>query len=257
MKLIDTHAHLQFKAYDEDRDLVVKRNSKELKAVINVGAAIDSSEGAVALANKIPNFYASVGVHPHHSDQWDTVSLQKLRDLAKDERAVAIGEIGLDKHPYEGYPPPDLASQSRVLHEQTSLAMENSLPIIFHCRDAYDELYDEIKKLGDRLTGVVHCFMGSWEQAKRFLEFGLFISFTGNLTYKNNDFLREIAKKVSLERILTETDAPYLPPEPYRGKRNEPIYVKIVAAKLADIKDLSIEEITKATTQNAKKLFKI
>jgi len=257
MNLIDTHAHLQFKAYDEDRDAVVKRNSRELAAIINVGAAIDSSNKAVELAKPVSNFYASVGVHPHHSNQWGSEPLKTLTEFARQEKVVAIGEIGLDKHPYEGYPSPDLASQSKMLHEQIGLAIEKNLPIIFHCRDAYDELYDEIKKLGGKITGVVHCFMGSWEQAEKFLGFGLFISFTGNLTYKNNDFLREIAKKVPLDRILTETDAPYLPPEPYRGKRNEPIYVKIVAAKLAEIKKLSIEELTKATTQNAKKLFKI
>ena len=268
MKLIDTHAHLQFKAYDPDRDIVVKRNSDELEAVINVGAAIDSSESGVELAEKISNFYASVGVHPHHSDQWNSETLRKLSALARQEKVVAIGEIGLDLHQYkplrvlrsdelEDYPKPQLKNQTKMLHDQTEIAIKLKLPVIFHCRDAYDELYEEIKQYRGKLTGVVHCFMGNWQQAVKFLNFGLYISFTGNLTYKNNDALREIAKKIPDEQILIETDAPYLPPEPYRGQRNEPIYVKIVASTLSNIKGWDLQKTIEKTSQNAKNLFKI
>ncbi|OGY24108.1 MAG: hypothetical protein A2172_01015 [Candidatus Woykebacteria bacterium RBG_13_40_15] len=265
MNLIDTHAHLQFKDYNKDRDAVVKRNSKELEAVINVGAAIDSSKGAVALAKEVPNFYASIGVHPHHPNQWDSKTLTKL---AGEEKVVAVGEIGLDLHTYkplrvlrsnelDDYPKPQLKDQTSMLHEQITLAIERNLPIIFHCRDAYDELINEIGQYKGTIRGVMHCFIGDANQAKRFLDFGLYISFSGNITYKGNNTIREIAKNVPNGKILIETDAPYLPPEPYRGKRNEPIYVKMVATKIAELKNLSIEEATNITTQNAKILFKI
>jgi TatD DNase family protein len=256
-KLIDTHAHLQFKAYDADRDEVVKRNSEELAAVINVGTSIDASEKAIQLAKKVSNFYASVAIHPHHVDQWNDETFQRLETLAKTEKVVAVGEIGLDVHHYENYPKPNLTTQTKILHQQIGIAQKLKLPVILHCRDAYGQLYKEIKPNRGKISGVVHCFMGTWEQAKKFLDLGFYISFTGNLTYKGNGTLREIAKKVPDERILTETDAPYLPPEPHRGERNEPIYVKMVASTLASIKNWSLEESAKITTNNAKNLFKI
>ncbi|OGY21273.1 MAG: hypothetical protein A2126_02115 [Candidatus Woykebacteria bacterium GWB1_45_5] len=257
MKLIDTHAHLQFKAYDADRDEVAKRNSKELEAVINVGASLDTSKGAVTLAGRFDNFYAAVGIHPHHVDQWNNKTFSDLETLAKKKGVVAIGEIGLDAHQYNDYPSPDLSAQVKILHQQIEIAQKLNLPVIFHCRDAYDELYQYIKQRQGKISGVVHCFMGTWEQAEKFLDTGFYISFTGNLTYKNNGALREIAKSVLEDRILTETDAPYLPPEPYRGTRNEPVYVKMVASALAEIKNWSLQKTIDITAQNAKDLFKI
>jgi len=257
MNLIDTHAHLQFKAYDPDREKVVERNSKELEAVINVGAALDSSEGAVKLSEKIDNFYSSVGVHPHHSDQWNPETLEKLSKLTEEAKVVAIGEIGLDLHQYDDYPKPQLTDQPKMLHDQIGLAIEKNLPVIFHCRNAYEELLAEITQYKGKIKGVMHCFIGSLDQAKKFLSFGLYLSFTGNITYKNNDSIREVALKVPNEKILIETDSPYLPPEPYRGARNEPIYVKMVASKIAELKNLSLEEVAAATSDNAKTLFKI
>jgi TatD DNase family protein len=257
VKPIDTHAHLQFKVYNPDRKEVVKRNSEELEAVINVGAAIDSSKVAVELAKEIPNFYASVGVHPHHSDQWDRQSLEKLESLAQNEKVVAIGEIGLDLHQYEDQPKPQLKDQTKMLHEQIELSTKLNLPIIFHCRDAYEELFGEIEQFKGKIKGVVHCFLGNADQAKRFLDLGLYLSFTGNITYKGNGWLREIAKGVPGDKTLIETDAPYLPPEPHRGERNEPIYVKIVANKLAEIRKKALEDLIEQTNHNSKTLFKI
>jgi TatD DNase family protein len=257
MNLIDTHAHLQFKAYDPDREKVVERNSKELEAVINVGAALDSSEGAVKLSEKIDNFYSSVGVHPHHSDQWDQETLDKLTKLTGEEKVVAIGEIGLDLNQYTDYPKPRLEDQTKMLHDQIGLSIEKNLPVIFHCRDAYEELLGEIAQYKGKIRGVMHCFIGSLDQAEKFLSFGLYLSFTGNITYKNNDSIREVAKNTPNDKILIETDSPYLPPEPYRGARNEPIYVKMVASKIAELKNLSFEEVSAATSNNAKTLFKI
>lgn len=259
MKLIDTHAHLQFKAYDPDRDKVIKRNIKELEAVNNVGADLDSSKGAVKLAEKFGQLYASVGIHPHHAEKYygTDAYLTTLDELAKQPKVVAIGEIGLDLHQYKETPPPDLKKQSEIFHKQVALALQYSKPVILHCRDAYDELFDQVKRYKRRTTGVVHCFMGSWEQAKKFLNLGLYISFTGNITYKGNGYIREIAGKVPDDRIMVETDAPYLSPQERRGKRNEPIYVKMVATQIAACRNLSLEEAAATTTQNAKSLFKI
>ena len=255
MKLIDTHAHLQFKAYDSDRDEVVKRNSEELEAVINVGTSAGASEKGVILAEKFDNFYASVGLHPHHVDQWNEQTYGELRALGENPKVVAVGEIGLDKHLYKDYPQPDLKKQAQMLEEQISLGRELEKPILFHCRDAYDELYEQIKDHKGKIRGLMHCYMGTWEQAKKFLDLGLYISFSGNITYKGNDYIRETAKKLPDDRILTEPDSPFLSPEPRRGQRNEPIYVKIVAAALANLKGWSVDETARLTSQNAKDLF--
>jgi len=255
MTLIDTHAHLQFKAYDEDRDEVVKRNSEELEAVINVGTSIDASDKGIKLAEAINNFYASVGIHPHHVDQWNEKTYNQLEFLGQNPKVVAVGEIGLDKHLYKGYPEPDLKKQAEIFDEQINLALELKKPILFHCRDAYDELYEQIKDYKGKIRGLMHCYMGTWEQAKKFLDLGLYISFSGNITYRGNDYIRETAKNLPADKILTETDSPFLSPEPRRGQRNEPIYVKIVAATLANLKGWSVEKTARLTSQNAKDLF--
>jgi len=266
MKLIDTHAHLQFKAYDTDRDEVVKRNSQELGAVVNVGTSVEASEKGIKLAEKVDNFYASVAVHPHHVDQWNDETYKTLKSLGQHEKVVAVGEVGLDNHFYkplrvlrsnelQGYPKPNLKKQAKILEAQINLARELGKPILFHCRDAYDELYEQIKIYKGTVRGLMHCYMGTWNQAERFLDLGLYISFSGNLTYSKNDYIREVAKKVPKDRILVETDAPYLPPEPFRGKRNEPSYVKIVVTQLEILR--SDDKIGQATVTNAKELLKL
>ncbi len=255
MKLIDTHAHLQFKAYDSDRDEVVKRSSEELTAVINVGTSVDASENGINLAEKVHNFFASVAVHPHHIDQWNGKTYKVLKALGQNKNVVAVGEIGLDKHLYQGYPEPDIKRQVAILAEQINLALELKKPILFHCRDAYDELYEQIKGHKGKVRGLMHCYMGTWNQAKKFLDLGLYISFSGNITYKGNDYIRETAKKLPAYKIITETDSPFLSPEPRRGQRNEPIYVRIVAATIANLKGWAVEETARLTSQNAKDLF--
>jgi len=268
MNLIDTHAHLQFKAYDPDRDKIIKLNLKELKAINNVGADLDSSKGAVKLAGKFDQLFASVGIHPHHAEKYYGTSeyVTKLSELVKQPKVVAVGEIGLDLYQYkplrvlrsdelQSYPSPDLKKQGDIFHRQVAIALQNNKPVILHCRDAYDELFSKIKKYKGMLTGVVHCFMGNWEQAKKFLDLGLYISFTGNITYKGNDYIREIAAKVPEDRIMVETDAPYLSPQERRGERNEPLYVKMVARTIAACKNWTLEETSHITTKNAKNLL--
>lgn len=266
MNLIDTHAHLQFKSYDEDRDEVAKRNSEELDTIINVGTSVNASEKGVELSRKFENFYASVAIHPHHVDHWGSKTYDELKVLGQNKKVVAIGEVGLDKHIYKplgvlrsdelkGYPKPNLKKQSAMLDKQIQLAQELNKPILFHCREAYAELYEQIKNYNGKVRGLMHCYMGDWNQAKKFLGMGLYISFSGNITYKGNGYIREVAKKVPDNRILSETDSPFLSPEPRRGKRNEPIYVKMVVSTISNLKGWSQEMAAHITTENAEELF--
>ena len=256
MELIDTHAHLQFEKFAVDREEVISRNSSQLKAVINPGADLDSSENAVTLSQRVANFYATVGVHPHHADNWGEDYLPKLEKMVTKDKVVAVGEIGLDNHVYQGYPQPDLEKQRQILLPQIKLARDYKKPILFHCRNAYDELYDTIKKY-QPISGLVHCFMGDKILANKFVDLGLLISFAGNITYKNNEHMREAAAKVSLDQILLETDSPYLTPEPLRGQRNEPINVSRVAETIAQVRKIAIGEVAKRTTENAERLFNL
>ncbi len=256
MDLIDTHAHLQFEKFSEDREKVIARNSKQLKAVINPGADLDSSARGVKLAQSIPNFYSAVGVHPHHADNWTDEYLSKLETLVKEDKVVAVGEIGLDYHLYQGYPEPDLEKQKGILLPQIELASKYKKPILFHCRKAYDELYETIKNFKP-LSGLLHCFMGDTETAKKFVDLGLLISFAGNLTYKNNEHMREAASFLADDKIVLETDSPYLTPEPLRGQRNEAINVILVAEEIAKVRQIETEKVATFTTENAERLFHI
>ena len=258
MKPIDTHAHLQFEAYNTDRQEVVKRNSRDLEALINVGTSLEASKQGIELSNKVTNFYASIGVHPHHVKQWDDSTYRQLKELAvNNPKVVAVGEIGLDNHLYQGYPQPNLKEQAEILDEQINLALELKKPILFHCRQAYGELHNQIKIYKGQITGLMHCYMGDWEEAKKFLDLGLYLSFAGNITYKGNDYLRDVAKKAPADRLLTETDSPFLTPEPHRGERNEPIYVTMVIKEIATQRLWSLQETTTITTNNAKRLLNI
>jgi TatD DNase family protein len=220
-----------------------------------VGASLESSEASVALVQKYPRLFASVGVHPHHVKQWSAATLKTLEELLQHPKVVAIGEIGLDRHLYQGHPEPDIFAQTRILLPQLKLAADNNKPLLFHCRDAYEELLQVLKAFDKPFRGLMHCFMGTRQVAKKFLDLGLYISFSGNLTYKGNDYIREAAAYVPLDRLLVETDAPYLSPEPHRGERNEPKYVKIIAETLSSLKKVSLEKIVQATTENSYSLL--
>lgn len=254
MKLFDTHAHLQFEKFDTDRDEVVKRNSEQLTAVVNPGAKLDSSEKGVALAQRIDNFYAGVGVHPHHSREWSEDWLAKLETLIQQPKVVAAGEIGLDLYPYRDYPTPDIKLQTKVLVSQIELAVRYNKPILFHCRLAYDELYEVIKEYRP-LNGLIHCFMGDKNIARKFVDLGLMISFAGNLTYKSNGLMRQAAAYIPEEFLVTETDSPYLAPEPLRGQRNEPVNVAYVVEAIATVKKIETEQVANFSVINARKLF--
>jgi len=254
--LIDTHVHLDDSRFNEDRDAVLARaRDAGIEAFVTIGCDLTTSEAAVRLADQHPSVYASIGVHPHEvrhiCDDW----YDEFRRLAQSKHVVAYGEIGLDYH-YNHSSPKD---QRERFREQIQLARELALPVIIHTRDAQE---DTVKILREEqasdVGGVLHCFSGDAWLAKDALDLGFYLSFSGILTFQNATTLREIAKTVPLDRLLIETDCPYLAPVPYRGKRNEPAYVAHVATQLAGIHPtLTLDDIARNTTRNAKRLFKI
>lgn len=251
--LIDTHAHVNFSAYRLDADEVIRQSLDNNTWLINVGSQYPTGKKAVELAEKYKEgVYAAVGLHPIHVQ--DGFDYEKYKQLARSPGVVAIGEIGLD---YKEEYVPFKEKQKEVFLKQLELAQELHLPIIFHCRMAHDDLINILNSQflihNYKLQGVVHCFTGNWVQAEKYLGMGLYLGFNG-IIFKMN--LDDIIKKTPLERILIETDSPYLTPPQTEG-RNEPLYVKYIAEKIAEIKKITYEEITKITTENAKNLFEI
>lgn len=278
--LIDTHCHLNFRAFEDDVDKVIARARKAgVSSIINVGSQWDTSERAVKLATANDNLYAAIGLHPihlyeqevdedelHFKTRAEVFNPNKYKNLAQKagDKVVAIGECGLDYYHF----PDDINSAEIKIKQQESfrqhikLSSELDLPIIIHCREAYDDLLiileQEINKNKLSKKGVAHCFLGNSEQAKKFLHLGFLLSFTGIITFKNvTSELLEIIEETPLERIMVETDAPYLAPQVYRGMRNEPAYVVEVAKKIAELKNLDFDEVVKVTTQNAENLFSL
>ncbi|HNW39120.1 MAG TPA: TatD family hydrolase [Candidatus Omnitrophota bacterium] len=251
--LIDTHCHLDFPAFDPDRDQVIRRAlDTEIKYFINIGATLESSAAAVALAGKYPEVYASVGVHPHDADTFDLAAEGLLRQLAAGKKVVAIGETGLDYYR-------NLSSrenQKRVFCKQIDLAKELDLPLVIHSREAFEETL-QILKPALPLRAVVHCFSGDENFLKACLDYGFFISYTCNITYKKAAFLREMVNLTPLDRLMLETDAPYLSPEGSRGQRNEPAQIELLARQVSQIKGVSFEKIADQTTCNAKGFFNL
>ncbi len=251
--LIDTHAHLDHERFKGDVDQVIERAKlAQVQSIITVGADLASSRQAVEFARRYPDVIATVGVHPHDADSVSDSVLNEIAILAQDEGVVAIGEIGLDYH-YD-FSPRDV--QRRVFAIQISLARELELPIVVHVREAYQDVMSILKsEHAEDVGGIVHCFSGDREAAKDCLDMGFYISVGGILTFANSQELREIIRGLPMDRILLETDAPYLTPVPYRGKRNEPAYVVHVAEALANLKGITFDEVAETTTLNACKLF--
>jgi TatD DNase family protein len=251
--LIDTHAHLDHERFKDDVDQVIERAKlSQVQSIITVGADLASSRQAVEFARRYPDVIATVGVHPHDADSVSDSVLNEIAILAQDEGVVAIGEIGLDYH-YD-FSPRDV--QRRVFAIQISLARELELPIVVHVREAYQDVMSILKsEHAEDVGGIVHCFSGDREAAKDCLDMGFYISVGGILTFANSQELREIIRGLPMDRILLETDAPYLTPVPYRGKRNEPAYLVHVAEALANLKGITFDEVAETTTLNACKLF--
>lgn len=265
--MIDVHCHLNFHAFAKDyKECIQRATEKGVTKIINVGTKIDSSEKAALLANEFENLFAIVGVHPHHADKQDVSSdwLQQLKDLAQSPKVVAIGEIGLDYYRYQsnGIVDPDM--QKEFFEAQIQLAHDLNLPLQIHGRHAGKDILEILEHhkniLQTDYPGMFHCFAGDLEILQHALDLGFMIGFDGNITYPGlapgeTISLSDIAKATPMDRMLTETDSPFLTPIPNRGRQNEPSYVILVGEFLAQLKHISFEEIDKITTANAEKLF--
>jgi TatD DNase family protein len=253
--LVDTHAHLSDSQLASDIGAVVDRARQAgVTRIINVGDSIGRSQLAIAQAEQYPDLWAAVAVHPSEAASFGDESLEQLRSMAQHPRVVAIGEIGLDYY----YETPERGVQQIAFRRQLELAADVGLPVIVHDREAHADVLSTMKEAASRgVTGVLHCFSGSSELAMEFIRLGFYISIAGTVTYKNARRPVEVATNIPFDRLLIETDCPYLAPVPVRGKRNEPAYVRHTAQKIAALRGVSLEELASITSQNASRLFGI
>ncbi|MEW6324273.1 MAG: TatD family hydrolase [Nitrospirota bacterium] len=253
--MIDSHAHLQFEQYADDLDAVLARAREAgVTAIINIGTDLDSSRAAIALAERHPHLYATVGIHPHDASTLTPAAGAALAGLARHPKVVAIGETGLDF--YYGHSPRE--AQIEAFRLQLRLAQEAGRPVVVHSRDAKEETLRLLSESAPGAKGVLHCFTGDLDMAERAIELGFYISFSGIVTFKNAGPLRDVARALPIDRLLIETDCPFLAPEPHRGKRNEPAWVARVADTLAALRaPAELEQIRTATSRNGEKLFKL
>lgn len=251
--LIDSHAHLDMPEFDDDREEIIERSAHGgLDHILTVGTDLDSSLAALKLAKTCDLIYAAVGYHPHNAQDCDLRDLDRLAKVTSEPKVVAWGEIGLDF--FRRLSPPD--EQLKVFSTQLEMANDLNLPVIIHDREAHEEVLAVLKKFGKgEKKGVIHCFSGDIDLARNFIELGYYISIPGTVTYKKASRVKEVACDIPLERMLVETDAPFLAPVPKRGKRNEPLFVTYTAMEIARIRSMEFEEVAGATTQNAKDLF--
>ena len=254
MMLFDTHAHYDDERFDEDREqLLASLTEKGVGLVVNPGITLETSRMAVEMAHRYDHVYAAVGIHPENCHDFVPQQIEALRELAKEEKVVAIGEIGLDYY-WEENPPREL--QQEVFRAQLALAQELDLPVIVHDREAHGDTLQIVQEFPD-VRGVFHCYSGSPEMAQELLKMGWYLGFDGPITFKNARRAPEVAAVTPLDRMLVETDSPYLTPVPYRGKRNDSTYVHLVAEKLAQWKGVSTEEMEQSTWDNGKRFFGI
>ncbi len=255
MTVFDTHAHYDSGAFNADRaEVLTALPEKGVELVLNPGCDLESSRTAVELAGKFPHVYAAVGVHPSDCGDWkEERDIPALRALAACPKVKAVGEIGLDYH-WKDNPPRE--RQQAVFHAQLELARELSLPVIVHDREAHQDCLRIVREHRE-VTGVYHCYSGSLEDAKTLVKLGWMLSFTGVITYKNARKALEVAEWLPMDRIMIETDSPYLTPEPFRGKRNDSGYVHLVAETIARVKGLEPEEVARITLENGKRFFRI
>lgn len=253
--LVDSHCHLDDESFADDiGEVVLRAADAGVGRLIVPAIDLGNVSAVLSLAERFQGVYAAVGVHPNSAAGWQDDWLDELRSFARHRKVVAIGEIGLDY--YWDKTPPDI--QRRALSLQLALAAELALPVIIHNREASADVIEKLAASplhGSERPGVLHSFSGDWAMAKAALDMGFYLGFTGPLTYKKADQLREIAARVPLDRLLIETDAPYLTPHPFRGRRNEPGYVRLVAERLAELCGQSLEDIARITTTNAERLF--
>jgi TatD DNase family protein len=256
--IVDSHAHLSGDEFANDRHEVIQKAFEEgIGAILCPTELTEDNELKITLEtiHTYPNIIAAAGVHPHNAKSFTNDYLRKIEALAKDKQILAVGEIGLDFH--YNFSPPDV--QGEVFKKQLNLAQNIGLPVIIHSRNARDEVLKAIKEEDFTQGGILHCFTEDWEFAAAMMEYNFLISFSGILTFPQAQSLREVAIRTPLEKLLVETDSPYLVPAPYRGKiqRNEPVYVKETARLLAELKNLPLETLAEKTTSNFESLFQI
>ena len=253
--LVDSHAHLDGEQFSHDRDATIQRAlDNGISHILTVGCDLASSAASVALALKYDQIYAAVGVHPHDASQIDAACLASLKELLARPKVVAVGEIGLDF--YRDRSPRDI--QRRAFRQQIQLARQIGKPIIVHDRDAHDEVLQILhEEKAAEVGGVLHCFSGDLSMARKCLDLGFYLSFPGTITYPKNEAAREVVKALPVDRMLVETDCPYLSPQKFRGKRNEPAHVRYTAEKIAEIKGLTLQDVARVTSRNCFDLFGI
>ncbi len=251
--MIDTHCHLDMEQFDADREDVIKRAEvRGLEAIVTVGSDLRGALAAIELARKHPFIYAAIGIHPHDAHGFSDIVYADLKKWSEDKKVVAIGETGLDYH-YDHSPQ---NVQREVFGRHLQLAGEVGLPVIVHSREADADTLAILKEFGTT-RGVLHCFSGTWESAEEAMSMGLYISVAGPVTFRKSVRLREIVRMIPDDYLLAETDAPYLSPEPFRGRRNEPAYLEYTLKRIAEIRGISFEDIVRITSLNAKRLFTI
>jgi TatD DNase family protein len=264
--MIDAHCHLNFHAFDEDFDTAIKRaHEKGVEAIINTGTSIESSTKAIELAQKYENLYAIIGIHPHHADKVEKGWDNEINRLAKMPKVVGIGEIGMDYYNYKSNGITDPKLQRKIFERQIEISIENKLPLQIHGRHAGEDILKIVSSFKNQfleIPGMFHCFAGDIEYLKQVLNLGFYVGFDGNITYEGlapgeDTVLSDLVKYTPLERIVTETDSPYLTPIPHRGGRNEPSYVIIVGETIAKIKNTSFDEVDEITSDNARKVFRL
>lgn len=251
MVFVDSHAHLDDEAFDEDREEVIKDILSGGNYFFNIGCDLKTSYSSYELSKKYDHVYAVVGVHPHEAKYYTAETHEALKELLTKDKVMAIGEIGLDYH-YD-LSPRDV--QREVFIDQINLAREMNVPIVIHTREAMEETYEILEKHAKDMKVLLHCYTGSIEMARKYLKLGYKLALGGALTFKNAKNTVDVAKEVDLKDLLIETDSPYMTPVPYRGKRNDPRKVVLVAEKLAEIKGISTEEVLEATKKNTFEFF--
>jgi len=253
--LVDSHAHLEMPDFERDLEQVIQRaNESGVGYIFTVGTEEKDWKRALEIADSHPSIYAILGVHPHNTKEIGDQTYPTLRELCRNVKVRAYGEIGLDF--FRNLSPRNI--QLKRFREQIGLAKELGLPIVVHDREAHRETLEILKLEGaGKLGGVIHCFSGDYEMAKACMEMGFCISIPGSITFKNAEGFREIVKRIPLESLLIETDAPFITPEPFRGKRNEPGYVRYTAQKVAEVKKISFEKVAEVTTENALRVYRL
>lgn len=255
--MIDSHAHLDDRKFNKDQeDLIGRFDEDGLEFVVNIGSDIETSRASVALAQKYEKIYAAIGIHPHDADSYNEKIEQELIALSKEDKVVALGEIGLDYY-YDNSP---REVQKEVFERQLELAHSLNLPIVIHSREATKDTFDRIKNHLEKYPEdkvLIHCFSGSLETMKEYIRLGCYIALGGAVTFKNARVPKEVAIEVPLDRLLLETDSPYLTPEPLRGKRNEPSYVRYVGDFIANLRKMNLDDLLEKTAENTKEFYGI